>query len=98
MKGIVTAIALLFFFGACTESGVHLSKPSTFVKYFSDGQQDEAIDVVETSDHGFLILSHADSSGGWGGINITKTDLSGNVTWEKFIRRSKNLSAGDLRP
>src|SRR5258708_6615330 len=97
MKGLVTAVALLFFFSACKESGVQLSKPSTFAKYFSDGNQDQGIDVLETSDRGFLILSHADSSGGSGGINITKTDLSGNVTWEKFIRRGKNLSPGDLR-
>jgi len=98
MKGLITAVALLFFFSSCKESGVQLSKPSTFVKYYSDGNQDEAVDILETSDHGFLILSHADSAGGSGGINITKTDLSGNVTWEKFIRRNKNLSPGDLRP
>ena len=87
MKGIFTAVALLFFFGACKESGVQLSKPSTFVKYFSDGNQDQAIDVLETSDKGFLLLSHSSSSIRLGGINITKTDLSGNILWEKSFRK-----------
>jgi len=98
MKVIFTVVAFLFFFIACKESGIPLSKPSTFVKYYSDGNQDQAIDILETSDHGLLVLSHADSAGLSGGINIIKTDLSGNVTWQKSIRRSKNLSAGDLRP
>ena len=97
MKGIFTVAAILFFFSSCKESGVPLSKPSTFVKYYSDGNQDDAIDILETSDHGFLILSHADSTGA-GGINITKTDLSGNVVWQKFIRRSNSLSPGDISP
>ena len=79
MKGFFTAIAILFFFSSCKESGVQLSKPSTFVKYYSDGNQDDAVDILETSDHGFLILSHADSTAGSGGINITKTDFGGNV-------------------
>jgi len=98
MKGLFTVIALLFFFTACKESGVQLSKPSTFVKYYSDGNQDQAVDILETSDHGYLILSHSDSTAGSGGINITKTDLGGNVTWRKFIRRSKSSSSNDLRP
>src|SRR6478609_3938752 len=98
MKGIFTVAAILFFFSSCKESGVQLSKPSTFVKYYSDGNQDDAIDILETSDHGFLMLSHADSTGGWGGINITKTDFGGNVVWKKSIRRNKTLSAGDIRP
>lgn len=94
MKGLFTAVALLFFLVACKESGVQLSKPSTFVRYFSDGNQDEAIDILETSDHGLLVLSHSESSGGFGGINITKTDLGGNIIWEKFFRKD----SCDLRP
>src|SRR6478752_5187633 len=101
MKGLFTAVALLFFFSSCKESGVPLSKPSTFVKYYSDGNQDDAVDILEISsatERGFLILSHADSTAGWGGINITKTDIGGNVIKQTFIRRSKNLSPGYLRP
>ncbi len=94
MKGLITAATLIFFFGSCKESGVQLSKPSTFVKYFSDGNQNEAIDILETSDKGYIILSHSDSSKGVGGINITKTDLSGNRIWEKYIRSA----SGDLVP
>jgi hypothetical protein len=93
MKVIFTVVAFLFFFIACKESGIPLSKPSTFVKYYSDGNQDQAIDILETSDHGFLILAHADSTGG-GGINIIKTDLSGNIVWKKLFRSS----GSDLRP
>src|SRR6478735_6610428 len=94
MKGIFTVAAILFFFSSCTESGVPLSKPSTFVKYYSDGNQDDAIDILETSDHGFLILSHSDSSNLFGGINVIRTDQSGNALWQKSFRRSRS----DLNP
>jgi len=94
MKGLFTAVAFLFIFGSCKESGVELSKPSTFVKYLSDGLQDQAIDVLETSDKGYLILAHSDSSNGHGGIYIIKTDLSGNTLWETSFRKSGN----DLSP
>src|SRR5579862_4084814 len=91
MKGFFTAVLLLIFFSACKESGVQLAKPSTFVRYFSDGQQDQAVDVLETSDKGYLILSYsAPSNGDAGWINLLKTDLSGNVIWggggEKAIK------------
>jgi hypothetical protein len=93
MKGLFTAVCLLFFFSSCKESGVSLSKPSTFVKYFSDGQQDDAIDVIETSDKGYLIVSHsvATVSGkSTGAINLIKTDLSGNTLWEQTFRRDSS--------
>ncbi len=84
MKGLFTAATLIFFFSSCKESGVQLAKPSTFVKYYSDGNQNDAVDILETSDKGYLILAHADSSkAGLGGINITKTDFSGNILWDK---------------
>lgn len=98
MKGFFTATALLFFFSSCKESGVQIAKPSTFVKYFSDGNQDDAVDVIQTSDKGFLILSHSvNSSTGHGWISLTKTDLSGNSMGDiKPIISSNSLS--DLRP
>jgi len=98
MKGIFTVAAILFFFSSCKENGVPLSKPSTFVKYYSDGNQDDAIDILETSDKGYLILSHSDSSSGVGvgWTNITKTDFSGNTLWEKSFRGDDNKS--DLIP
>jgi len=102
MKGLFTVIALLFFFTACKESGVQLSKPSTFVKYYSDGNQDQAVDILETSDHGLLILSNADSIVGGinlGGINVTKTDLGGNVTWQRSFRNDTSaLQASNFVP
>jgi len=94
MKGLFTIVCFLFLFSSCKESGVQLAKPSTFVKYFSDGQQDDAVDVLETSDNGYLILSHSDSSSAFGGINVIKTDQSGNTLWEKSFRRNKS----DLSP
>jgi hypothetical protein len=88
MKGLFTALALLFLFVSCKESGVPLSKPTTFVKYYSDGQQDEAVDILETSDKGYIILSHSDSSNsiGVGWTNIIKTDFGGNTIWQKSFR------------
>src|SRR6478736_7752240 len=88
MKGIFTVAMILFFFSSCKESGVPLSMPSTFVKYYSDGNQDEAIDILETSDKGYLVLSHSDSSG-VSGIIITKTDIGGNALWQKSFAKAK---------
>jgi hypothetical protein len=97
MKGIFTVAALIFFFTACKESGVPLSKPSTFVRYFGDGNQSQAIDILETSDHGFLILSHTDLAGLNGGINISKTDAGGNTIWKKsFTKSGSDLRANNF--
>lgn len=97
MKGLFTTVALLILFSSCKESGVQLSKPSTFVRYFSDGNQNEAVDVLQTSDDGFLILSYSkpsNSSIGW--INLTKTDVNGNSLPVKTIKH--NLADSDLQP
>jgi len=82
---------------SCKESGVPVSKPSTFVRYFSDGNPNSAVDVLETSDHGFMIMSYSKPSDNSrpGRINLIKTTSSGNTVKESTIE-SKTLS--DLIP
>jgi hypothetical protein len=98
MKVFSTALALLFLFNSCNENGVSPSKSATFVRYFNDGNQDDAVDIIQTSDKGFLILSHSvNASKGYGWITLTKTDLNGNTIGDiKPIVSSSNRS--DLRP
>ncbi len=98
MKGLFTILTLFIIMFSCKESGVPISKPSTFVRYFNDGNRNFAVDVLETSvkgDKGFLILSYSQPSGNIGRINLTKTSANGNTLWEKYIE-SKTLS--DLKP
>ncbi len=96
MKGLFTTVTLLILFGSCKESGVQLAKSSTFVRYFNDGNQNQAIDALQTSDNGFLILSYSKPGSGNGWINLIKTDVYGNSLMEKSI---KPMSSGsDLQP
>jgi hypothetical protein len=96
MKGLFTTLALFVLMLSCKESGVPVSKPSTFVRYFSDGNPNDAVDVLETSDQGFLILSYSKplATDSLGKIILTKTSISGNTIWEKTIRSKTS----DLRP
>jgi len=81
MKGIFTALAILLLV-SCKESSVQLAKPSTFVRYFNGGYSDQAQNVIETSDKGFLILANTLISQYQ--IKLIKTDAFGNQVWMKI--------------
>jgi hypothetical protein len=102
MKVYYTAIlftAFLFFLSACSESGVSLPNSSTFVHYYNDGFQDQAIDLLETSDHGLLILSNSLTTTGADFILLRKVDRYGNTvsSWPTKISAAKgSLTAKNI--
>src|SRR5438132_1089461 len=73
---------------SCKESGVQIAKPSTFVRYFNGGFNDQAQTIIETSDKGFLILANTLTnttlSNTYYKIKLIKTDAYGNQVWEHF--------------
>ena len=101
MKVLFTVVVFLIFFSSCKENGVQPAKSSTFVRYLSDGNPDEAVDVLQTSDNAFLILSYTKPSNSAGWINLTKIDIYGNeVAGGKVPIKPVAISgtSPDLRP
>src|SRR5579859_5157522 len=90
MKGFFTALILVLVV-SCKESGVQLAKPSTFVRYFNGGFNDQAQAILETSDKGFLILANSLTkstlSNDYYKIKLIKTDGYGNQLWEQIYPR-----------
>lgn len=88
MKGLSTVLIFLLLV-SCTESGVQLAKPSTFVRYYNGGFDDVAQAIIETSDKGFLILANTNSNTKLGSffykIKLIKTDAYGNQLWQKLF-------------
>src|SRR5271154_3547367 len=88
MKGFFTALVILFLI-SCKESGVQIAKPSTFVHYFNGGFNDQAQDIIKTSDGGFLILANTLTkttlTNSYYKIKLIKTDAYGNEVWEKYF-------------
>lgn len=77
---------LFFFLLACkTEDKVGPVNASTFVRYFNGGNNDEAQQVLQTSDGGFIILANTqDLATSAYKIKLIKTDGSGNQLWQQL--------------
>lgn len=95
MKNLFAVFILLLFF-SCKESGVQIAKPSTFVHYYNGGFNDEAQDIIETSDKGFLILANSTVSGSTTRIKLIKVDAYGNQVWQKLFPDPKSGSSSNL--
>lgn len=86
MKRILLVLLVL---AACgKEDAVNPANSSTFLRYFSGGNNDVAQSILETKD-GFLILATSEIkptelSQTRYKIKIIKTDPSGNLLWQKF--------------
>jgi len=81
MKGIFTALILMVLLAACKEGSIAPAKPATFVHYYNNGNAYSAVDVIETSDEGFLIVANSSPASGDGWIEMIKTDRYGNHLW-----------------
>src|SRR5579871_3205821 len=79
MRGLFTALVFLFIVSSCKDSGISLAKSSTFIRYLNDGNKNNAVDVIETSDGGYLILYNSLSTVPTFGL--IKTDAYGNSVW-----------------
>ncbi|MBS1680390.1 MAG: hypothetical protein JST48_01645 [Bacteroidetes bacterium] len=84
MKKIYVPLFFLILL-SCKESGVQLAKPTTFLRYFNGGFQDQAQAIIETADKGFLILvnsgtvcTNATTCSQYR-IKLIKTDAFGNL-------------------
>jgi hypothetical protein len=84
MKQLPTTLLLFIALVSCKESGVELAQPSTFVRYFNGGSNDQAQMLLETSDKGFIILANTEAQGR-SRIKLIKTDAYGNQIWQKFF-------------
>jgi len=87
MKKILIGLLILF---ACTpEDKVDPAHASTFVRYFNGGNSDEAKQVLQTLDNGFIILATttikpSELESPFYKIKLIKTDAFGNQQWQKF--------------
>src|SRR5882724_10459093 len=89
MKKIYVPFFLLLLV-CCKESGVQLAKPSTFVRYFNGGFQDQAQAFIQTADKGYLILANSGTvcnatTCSKFRIKFIKTDVFGNQQSEGFF-------------
>ncbi len=74
-------IALLSFLGCRKKDKATLSK--AFVKYYGGLLEDKGVEVLQTSDGGYVIAGTTNQGTGPGDILIIKTDAEGNELWNK---------------
>jgi hypothetical protein len=84
---LILLIGVTLFIGCKDEQGADPGDSKTFIRYFGGEFDDVAVAVEETSD-GFLLLSNTEIPTDQLGvlkfkIKLTKTDLNGNVIWQK---------------
>ena len=76
---------------ACfNEDGIELGTPSTFIKYFSDGYDNEAVALEETSDGGFIMLMNStiqdsEAQTPRNKACLIKTDQYGTELWRHYF-------------
>ncbi len=91
---------LIFLLACGAEKGVELAKPSTFVRYYNGGYNDEAKSIKQTPDGGFIILSNGAKNEAGQFINrfgakVIKIDVYGNPVWQSvFFETDKTDDVG----
>ena len=79
----------LFAIASClSEKNIDPGTPQTFVKYYNGGYNDEANDIKQTADGGFILLATTearatDVSAQRFKIKLVKTDEFGNMQWSR---------------
>ncbi len=84
INNIVTVFVLIFllFMGGCKKKNKEdLSK--AFVKYYGGLLGEKAVEVLQTSDGGYVIAGTAITGTNLGDILVIKTDNQGNESWHK---------------
>jgi hypothetical protein len=78
---------LLFFVGGCKKK----DKPDqskAFVKYYGGLLEDKGMEVLQTSDGGYVIAGTTNSGDGPGDILVIKTDNEGNEIWHQTLGKA----------
>jgi len=83
-------ITLLAIAGCLSEKDLDLATPQTFVKYYNGGYDDEATDIRQTSDGGFILLAttearYTEVSNERFKAKLVKTDEYGNMQWSRVF-------------
>jgi hypothetical protein len=81
LLNIFVIIVLLFIGGCKKKEKEDLSK--AFVKYYGGLLEDTGVEVLQTSDGGYVIAGTTNTGTGPGDILVIKTDKDGNETWHK---------------
>jgi len=81
-------VALVICFGCLSEKNLDPASPRTFVKYYNGGYNDEAQDIKQTSDGGFILLAttvarDTEVDAARFKIKLVKTDEFGTVQWQR---------------
>ncbi|MFN5168085.1 MAG: hypothetical protein ACK5DD_00555 [Cyclobacteriaceae bacterium] len=88
MRYSVSLLLLLLGASCLNEKNADLAQPSTFVRYFNGGFDENAVTVEQTPDDGFIMLStlevqESETSLPKFKIKLIKTDAFGNLQWTK---------------
>jgi hypothetical protein len=92
---------LIFLLACGSEKGVELAKPSTFVRYYNGGYNDEAKLIKQTPDGGFIILSNGAKDGTGQFLNefgakVIKIDAYGNPIWQSVFFETGDEKTADV--
>jgi len=102
IKFIAFFLSSLLVFSGCDIANNKIEPHEEFVKILGNtgyDSKDYAIDFVETSDNGFIILSSVYSVGSpyvWHIPQITKTDKAGNILWQTQLEAPYVNPAGEI--
>jgi len=81
----IISTLFLFIAGCSTEESIDTAQPATFVRYFNGGNSDEAVQVLELSDQGFIILANTTiGNPSFSKIKLIRVDVYGNLLWTRL--------------
>lgn len=89
MKHFLIYLALGSILGSClSEDSADPGTPTTWVRYYNNGYNDEAVTFEETADKGFVILANtkikiSDADPERSKIKLIRTDAMGGQIWQK---------------
>src|SRR3989339_940555 len=86
--GIITLVILFFF--SCKKSQPGDSQSVFFTKFFGSSGINNAYDVKQTSDGGYLLLGSVSVPGKGLDVTLIKTDKFGNEEWSRLYGDSLN--------
>ncbi len=84
---VLMIFSVLFLVGGCKKKDkADLSK--AFVKYYGGLLQDKGVEVIQTSDGGYVIAGTTNAGNGPGDILVIKTDDKGDEVWHQTIGKA----------
>ena len=93
----LSSLILLVFLFSCKKDESTILEPSdTFVKYYGDTYSNEAYQMINTSDGGFIMAGKTENSAEKKSMFVVKVAANGNEEWSKSYSNAKDEEAKSI--